>query len=70
LPYVVELIDHLSFDNDSITTWKNGVVRGLKKFIPDGTQTGQSCPQCKEKNSMAYKEGCMTCNSCGYSKCG
>jgi ribonucleoside-diphosphate reductase alpha chain len=70
LPYVVELIDNLSFDNDSITTWKNGVLRGLKKFIPDGTQTGHSCPQCKEKNSIVYKEGCMTCTSCGYSKCG
>ncbi len=70
LPYVVELIDHLSFDNDSITTWKNGVVRGLKKFIPDGTQTGHSCPQCKEKNSIIYKEGCMSCTVCGYSKCG
>jgi ribonucleoside-diphosphate reductase alpha chain len=70
LPYVVELIDNLSFDNDSITTWKNGVVRGLKKFIPDGTQTGHSCPQCKEKNTIVYKEGCMTCTCCGYSKCG
>jgi ribonucleoside-diphosphate reductase alpha chain len=70
LPYVVELIDHLSFDNDSITTWKNGVLRGLKKFIPDGTQTGHSCPQCKDKNTIVYKEGCMTCTSCGYSKCG
>lgn len=70
LPYVVELIDHLSFDNVSITTWKNGVVRGLKKFIPDGTQTGHNCPQCKEKNTIVYKEGCMTCTCCGYSKCG
>ena len=70
LPYVVELIDNLSFDNVSITTWKNGVIRGLKKFIPDGTQTGHSCPQCQEKNTIVYKEGCMTCTSCGYSKCG
>ena len=70
LPYVVELIDNLSFDKESITTWKNGVVRGLKKFIPDGTQTGHNCPQCKEKNSIVYKEGCMACNNCGYSKCG
>ncbi len=70
LPYVVELIDHLSFDNVSITTWKNGVIRGLKKFIPDGTQTGHNCPQCSDKNTIVYKEGCMTCTSCGYSKCG
>jgi len=70
LPYVVELIDHLSFDNVSITTWKNGVIRGLKKFIPDGTQTGHNCPECKDKNTIIYKEGCMTCTTCGYSKCG
>jgi ribonucleoside-diphosphate reductase alpha chain len=70
LPYVVELVDNLSFDNDSITTWKNGVIRGLKKFIPDGTQTGHNCPQCSEKNTIVYKEGCMTCTVCGYSKCG
>jgi ribonucleoside-diphosphate reductase alpha chain len=70
LQYVVELVDNLSFDNVSITTWKNGVIRGLKKFIPDGTQTGHSCPECKDKNTIIYKEGCMTCTSCGYSKCG
>jgi len=70
LPYVVELVDNLSFDNDSITTWKNGVIRGLKKFIPDGTQTGHNCPQCSEKNTIVYKEGCMTCTVCGFSKCG
>ena len=70
LQYVVELVDNLSFDNVSITTWKNGVIRGLKKFIPDGTQTGHSCPECKEKNTIVYKEGCMTCTVCGYSKCG
>lgn len=70
LQYVVELVDNLSFDNVSITTWKNGVIRGLKKFIPDGTQTGHSCPECKDKNTIIYKEGCMTCTTCGYSKCG
>ena len=70
LQYVVELVDNLSFDNLSITTWKNGVIRGLKKFIPDGTQTGHSCPECKDKNTIIYKEGCMTCTTCGYSKCG
>jgi ribonucleoside-diphosphate reductase alpha chain len=70
LPYVVELVENLSFDNDSINTWKNGVIRGLKRYIADGTQTGHSCPQCREKDSIIYKEGCMTCKHCGYSKCG
>jgi len=72
LPFLVTLIENLNFDNDSITTWKNGVVRSLKKYIPDGTtaSTKQECPQCKEKDGLIYKEGCLTCKHCGYSKCG
>lgn len=72
LPYLVNLIDNLTFDNDSINTWKNGVVRSLKRYIPDGTKASskQECPQCKEKDGLIYKEGCLTCKHCGYSKCG
>ena len=72
LPFLVNLIENLNFDNDSITTWKNGVVRSLKRYIPDGTaiSTKQECPQCKEKDGLIYKEGCLTCKHCGYSKCG
>ena len=72
LPFLVNLIDNLNFDNDSINTWKNGVVRSLKKYIPDGTKVSAKteCPQCKEKDGLIYKEGCLTCKHCGYSKCG
>lgn len=72
LPFLVTLIENLNFDNDSITTWKNGVIRSLKRYIPDGTtvNTKQECPQCKEKDGLIYKEGCLTCKHCGYSKCG
>jgi len=72
LPFLVALIENLNFDNESITTWKNGVIRSLKKYIPDGTSvnTKQECPQCKEKDGLIYKEGCLTCKHCGYSKCG
>ena len=34
---IVELITSLQFDVESINTWKNGVARALKKFIPNGT---------------------------------
>lgn len=72
LPFLVNLIQNLNFDNDSITTWKNGVVRSLKRYIPDGTSLGakETCPSCSEKNALVFKEGCMTCKHCGYSKCG
>ncbi|HAH59471.1 MAG TPA: adenosylcobalamin-dependent ribonucleoside-diphosphate reductase [Bacteroidales bacterium] len=71
LPFLVNLIDNLNFDNDSITTWKNGVVRALKRYIPDGTQikSRNACPSCKEDNTLVYKEGCLTCGNCGYSQC-
>lgn len=71
LPFVVDVVNTLSFENESINTWKMGVVRALKKFIPDGTKSGKDteCPECGN-DSLVYKEGCLSCNSCGYSKCG
>ncbi|MDD5693962.1 MAG: adenosylcobalamin-dependent ribonucleoside-diphosphate reductase [Bacteroidales bacterium] len=71
LPYVVDLIANLGLESDSINTWKNGVVRALKKFIPDGTMDPKSscCPECGEEHSLLYKEGCKICITCGYSKC-
>lgn len=71
LQYVVNLVEKLSFAEDNINTWKNGVVRGLKKFIPDGTIAGRrKCPECGEEGGLIYKEGCISCTHCGYSKCG
>ena len=71
LPYLVNLIQNLNFDNDSITTWKNGVVRSLKRYIPDGTKVAakETCPSCSEKGALIFKEGCVTCKFCGYSQC-
>ena len=67
----VELISNLNLEIDSINTWKNGVVRALKKYIPDGTEAAEaSCPECGAKGGLIYKEGCLTCKHCGYSKCG
>ncbi len=70
LPMIVDLISGLKVGSDQINTWKNGVVRALKKYIPDGTIAEKAqCPSCKE-HSLVYKEGCLVCLTCGYSKCG
>ncbi len=70
LPSVVNVIDDLSLHSDRLHTWKNGVVRALKKFIPDGTKAkGRICNNCNQE-SVIYQEGCLTCQSCGESKCG
>ncbi len=72
IPDVVNLISSLHLDSASINSWKNGVERSLKKYIPDGTKVtkGNKCPDCGQEGTLIYKEGCLTCNSCGYSKCG
>ncbi len=67
---IVELIQSLQLDSESINTWKNGVVRALKRYVEDGTKAkGQSCENCKS-DSLIYQEGCLTCQDCGSSKCG
>mgnify|MGYP000570471013 CR=1 FL=1 len=71
LPYVVNLISNLNLYDETINTWKNGVLRALKKFIPDGTKAADHiCPQCDDPDGLIYEEGCLKCKSCGHSKCG
>ncbi len=67
---VVHVIDNLHLSDDSLNTWKNGVIRALKKYIPDGTRALESlCGSCGE-DAVVYEEGCLICKSCGSSKCG
>ncbi|MGE3653137.1 MAG: adenosylcobalamin-dependent ribonucleoside-diphosphate reductase [Flavobacteriales bacterium] len=70
LSFVVDMVDNLHLSDETLNTWKKGVVRSLKKFIPDGTKPAENvCPSCKEP-SLVYEEGCLNCKSCGHSKCG
>jgi len=68
----VELISSLHLNNETINTWKRGVERALKRYIPDGTKAkaGHKCGNCGSEGTLVYQEGCLTCKSCGYSKCG
>jgi len=71
LPHVVDLVSNLNLYNDSINTWKSGVERALKKFIPDGTKAvDHKCSECGDPDGLIYEEGCLKCKSCGHSKCG
>lgn len=66
---IVDLINSLQLDSESINTWKNGVVRALKRFVEDGTQAKGKCSNCNS-DKLVYQEGCLTCQDCGSSKCG
>ena len=71
IPHVVDLIRNLNLYDDSINTWKAGVERALKKYIPDGTQSkDKKCSQCGDEDGLIYEEGCLKCKNCGYTKCG
>ena len=67
---VLKLVGGLELDSQSINTWKMGVERALKKYLPNGTKaSGQKCPNCGQE-TLIYQEGCLICTSCGTSKCG
>ena len=67
---VLKLVGSLELDNQSINTWKVGVERALKKYLPNGEKaSGQTCPNCGQE-SLVYQEGCLICTNCGTSRCG
>lgn len=67
---VIKLVQGMELNSESINTWKNGVVRALKKYLPNGMEAkGQKCPNCGLE-TLIYQEGCLICTNCGASKCG
>jgi len=70
LVYAVDMVSNLHLEEVHLNTWKNGVVRTLKRYVPNGSVPDQNtCPDCGEA-ALVYEEGCLNCKSCGHSKCG
>ena len=68
---VIKLVSGLQLDNESINTWKAGVARALKTYIPNGTQIkGEKCPKCGQE-TIIRSDGCKRCTNeeCGYYGC-
>ncbi|MCC6462953.1 MAG: adenosylcobalamin-dependent ribonucleoside-diphosphate reductase [Saprospiraceae bacterium] len=69
LHYVVAMVENLHLETASLNNWKNGVVRALRKFVPDGTEPSHNtCPSC-HTDGLVYQEGCLHCKNCGHSEC-
>ena len=67
---VIKLVQGMELNSESINTWKNGVERALKKYLPNGMEAkGQKCPNCGVE-TLIYQAGCLICTNCGASKCG
>jgi ribonucleoside-diphosphate reductase alpha chain len=68
LQYVVE---QLQKDKESdMFAFSRVIARVLKGYIPDGTKSGdeKQCGDCGS-DQVFYQEGCISCKSCGWSKC-
>ncbi len=68
LPYVYELVHSLNLEDTHLNTWKAGVERTIKRYIKNGEKVKGKCSNCGSEN-LEFKEGCITCASCGWSKC-
>ena len=65
--YIVHQLEKVKGDMNSFS---KTVARAIKKYIPNGTVVkGEKCGSC-ESESLIRQEGCVTCKSCGFSKCG
>jgi len=70
LQYVVDTVNSLNFTNGEspLSSWQSGVARTLKKYIKDGTLVkGEVCENCG--GELIRENGCISCKSCGWSKC-
>ena len=66
ISYIVHQLEKTKGD---LQSFSKVLARTLKKYISNGTLvSGESCPDCNN-SSLVRSDGCVTCKSCGWSKC-
>jgi len=62
------IVEQLQKATEDITSMGAAAARVLKKYIRNGEEAnGQKCTSCG--GGLIYLEGCVSCTSCGFSKC-
>ena len=62
IPNLIRIVRKLDDGAEGINTWKSGIERALKKYVPDGTELGLTCKECNMP--IIFQNGCETCG-CG-----
>ena len=65
------LVEQMQKDRESdLFSFSKVIARCLKNYIIDGTVSSDKiCDICGSEDALIYQEGCVTCASCGQSKC-
>jgi ribonucleoside-diphosphate reductase alpha chain len=66
--YVVEQMQK-DLDSDMFS-FARCIARVLKQYVPDGTKVSgkKTCNDCGSQD-LIYQDGCVSCSTCGWSKC-
>ena len=66
------IVEQLQKDKDhDLFSFARVIGRVLKKYIEDGAKPAKKvCEGCGAEDTLIYQEGCVTCTSCGFGKCG
>lgn len=61
------IITQLEKCQGTIHTFAKCIARILKKYVKDGTEAKEKCPECN--NQLIFENSCKICKNCGYSAC-
>jgi len=64
------IIEQLEKSYGTVVDFNKSILRALKRYLKDGTESSMVCPECG--NKLIYFDGCTSCDSpdCAFSKCG
>ncbi len=67
------VVKALNKSKGTIISFAKAIARILNKYIKfteeDMDKMDKKCPHCGDKDGLIYDNGCISCKSCGYSKC-